>query len=173
MIKENVITGFITKENIFPYTLKFTVLLGISIAAPFFHFQAVTGTIVNATLIIAAVILGKKEAIAIGIFPSIISIITGLLIPAVIPLVPFIILGNIILILTFSFLKKNNYWKGIIWGSVSKFLFLYLAGFAVAKIFESSVLAKIAMSMFSWQQLLTALSGGIVAYAALRVIKKA
>ena len=172
MIKENVITRFITKENIFPYALKFTALLGISIAAPFFHFQAVTGTIVNATLIIAAVVLGKKEAIAIGIFPSIISIITGLLVPSAIPLVPFIIIGNVILILTFSFFKKNNYWKGIILGSVSKFLFLCVAGFIVSKIFESSVLVKISMTMFSWQQLLTALSGGIVAYVALRIIKK-
>lgn len=172
-INEKVLNGFMIKETLFAYVVKFTILLGLTVVAPFFHFQAVTGTMVNATLIIAAVILGKKEAIAIGIFPSIISIITGLLIPAVIPLVPFIILGNIILILTSGFFKKNNYWKGIIWGSVSKFIFLYLAGFAVAKIFESSVLAKIAMTMFSWQQLLTALSGGIVAYAALRVIKKA
>lgn len=172
MIKEKVLTRFIVKENFLLYILQFTILLGISVATPFFHFQAVTGTIVNATLIIAAVILGKKEAIAIGIFPSVISIITGLLIPAVVPLVPFIILGNIILILTFGFLKENNYWKGIIWGGVSKFLFLYLAGFIVAKIFESSVLAKIAMTMFSWQQLLTALSGGIVAYALLKIFRK-
>ena len=172
-INEKILNRFIIKKPLFAYAGKLTTLLGLAIAAPFFHFQAVTGTMVNATLIIAAVILGKREAIAIGIFPSIISIITGLLIPAVVPLVPFIILGNIILILTFGFFKKNNYWKGIIWGSVSKFLFLYLAGFIVIKIFESSVLAKIAMTMFSWQQLLTALSGGIVAYSVIRIFKKA
>jgi len=173
IIKENIIARFATKENFFPYALKFTTLLGIAVAAPFFHFQAVTGTIVNAILIITTVILGRKEAIMISIFPSIISIITGLLIPAILPLVPFIILSNIILIFTFDFLRKRNYWKGVIFGSILKFSFLYISGIVLIKIFEWNSLAKIIAMMFSWQQLLTALSGGIVAFAVLRVLKKA
>ena len=172
MIRENVLIKYITKEKFFLYALKFTLLLGISVAAPFLHFQALTGTIVNAVLIISAVILGRKEAFTIGIFPSLISIVTGLLAPAVSYLIPLIILSNIILIFSFDILRRNNYWKGIIWGSVLKFSFLYLSGIVLIKIFEWNAEARIIAMMFSWQQLLTALSGGIVAYATLRMLKK-
>lgn len=172
MIKENILTKIIVKTNFFPYALKFTAVLGISVAAPFFHFQAVTGTIVNAALIIAVVILGKKEAIAIGLFPSLISIVTGLLVPATVPLVPFIILSNMILILVFDILRDRGYWKGIVWGSILKFSFLYISGIILIKIFESDSLSRIIALMFSWQQLLTALTGGIVAYATLKILRK-
>lgn len=171
-IKEAVLERFIIKEGFLAYAGKFTILLGLAVVAPFLHFQAVTGTIVNATLIIAVVILGRKEAIMIGIFPSLISIITGLLVPAVVPLIPFIILSNIIFIFIFSFIRKESYWKGVIFGSIAKFLFLSISGIILVKIFEWNSLAKVIAMMFSWQQLLTALSGGIVAYAVLRVLKK-
>lgn len=160
------------KENVFSYALKFTILLGISIAAPFLHFQAITGTIVNAALIMAIVMLGRREAVTIGIFPSVISIVTGLLIPAAVPLIPFIIFSNIILIFMFSFFSRENYWKGIFAGSILKFVFLYFSGIILVRIFELSSLAKIINVMFSWQQLLTALSGGLVAYASLKIFKK-
>ncbi len=172
MIKENILARVMIKESFFAYAIKFTILLGLAVAAPFLHFQAITGTIVNATLIMAVVILGRKEAVMIGIFPSIISIIPGLLVPAVVPLIPFIILSNIILVFVFSFIGKESYWKGIIFGSVAKFAFLSIFGIVLVKIFEWNSLAKIIAMMFSWQQLLTALSGGVVAYATLKVLKK-
>lgn len=172
MIKENILKKIFVKTNFFPYALKFTVLLGISVAAPFLHFQAVTGTIVNAALIIAVIILGKKEAITIGLFPSLISVVTGFLVPAVVPLIPFIILSNMILILAFDILRKGGYWKGIFWGSILKFSFLYISGIILIKIFESDNLSRIITLMFNWQQLLTALTGGIVAYATLKILKK-
>jgi hypothetical protein len=172
MIKENIMAKIILKEGVFSYAMKFTLLFGISIAAPFLHFQALTGTIVNAVLFITVVILGRKEAIMIGIFPSLISITTGLLLPAVIPLIPFIVLGNAILIFIFSFIREENYWKGVVAGSLLKFGFLYLAGIVSAQLFFGKEFAKIALTMFSWQQLLTALSGGVVAYATLKILKK-
>lgn len=172
MIKERILKRLMIKENVFSYALKFTILLGISIAAPFLHFQAITGTIVNAALIMAVVMLGRREAVTIGIFPSVISIVTGLLIPAAVPLIPFIIFSNVILIFMFSFFSRENYWKGIFAGSILKFVFLYFSGIILVRIFELSSLAKIINVMFSWQQLLTALSGGLVAYASLKIFKK-
>jgi hypothetical protein len=138
-ISEKILTRPAVKENIFVYAAKFTVLLGLAIAAPFLNFQAVTGTIVNATLIVAVAILGKKEAIAIGIFPSLISIVAGLLVPAAVPLIPFIILSNVILIFVFDFLRKKNYWRGVIFGSILKFSFLYFSGVVLVRIFESNI----------------------------------
>lgn len=173
MIKENVLTSFIAKEKFFPYALKFTALLGVSVMAPFVGSQPITGTIVNAVLIVAAVILGKKEAITIGTFPSLMSVVTGLLIPAVVPLIPFIILSNIILILAFDIFRRKNYWKGVIYGSIAKFVSLSISGIILVKFFEWNSMSKIIAMMFSWQQLITAISGGIVAYGMLKILKKA
>lgn len=171
MYKDKVLKRFMIRENFFSYSLKFTILLGLVIAAPFFHFQAITGTVVNAVLILAVFILGRKEAVTIGIFPSLISVITGLLIPAIFPLVPFIILGNVILVFIVGVLKRESYWKGVIAGSIAKFLLLYISGIILVKIFELGNLTEIIGVMFGWQQLLTALSGGVVAYAALKILK--
>lgn len=172
MIKEKTISQFIFREKIFSYAFKLVLLLGVVSIAPFFNFQAVTGTIVNAILIIALIMLGRKEAIMIGIFPSIFSIVFGILSPVVLPLIPFIIVSNIVLILTLDILRKNSYWKGVIWGSILKFLLLYFSGIILVNFFELNDLAKIIAMMFSWQQLATAFSGGIVAYAVLRILKR-
>jgi hypothetical protein len=172
MIKEKILSRVMIKEDVFAYATKFTILLGLAVAAPFFHFQAVTGTIVNSVLIIAVMILGRKEAITIGIFPSLISIVAGLLNPAVISLVPFIILSNVILIFAVSLIGRENYWKGVVTGSISKFVFLSLAGIILVRVFEWNSMTKIIAMMFSWQQLFTALAGGIVAYATLKVLKR-
>jgi len=99
-------------------------------------------------------------------------VVTGLLVPAVVPLIPFIIFSNVILIFAVSFIGKENYWKGIVWGSFVKFAFLSISGIILVKVFEWNSMAKIIAMMFSWQQLLTVLSGGIVAYATLKVLKK-
>lgn len=173
MYEDKFLKKFMVKEKFFPYALKFTILLGLAIAAPFIHFQAVTGTMVNATLIITTIILGRKEAITIGIFPSLISVVIGLLVPAASLLIPFVIFGNVILVFAVSFIGRENYWKGIIFGSIAKFLFLYISAMVLTEIFEGDAFAGIAATMFSWQQLLTALSGGVVAYAALKILKKA
>ena len=172
MFKENILTRVVVKEKFFSYALKFTALLGISIVAPLIHSQAVTGTIVNAVLIITVVMLGRKEAITIGLFPSLISIVTGILIPAVIPLIPFIIFSNIIFIFAVSFIGEESYWKGIVWGSIAKFMFLSVSGIILVKVFEFDSMSKVIAMMFSWQQLLTALSGGIVAYGVLKILKR-
>ena len=172
MIKQKVLTRFLAKEKFFAYALKFAVLLGISVAAPLIHFQAVTGTIVNAVLIMAVVMLGRRDAMFLGIFPSVVSIVFGILPLAVSPLIPFIIISNIILVVAFSFIQRENYWKGVVSGSVLKFVFLFSSAMIIAKFFGGNYFSKIALSMFSWQQLLTALAGGVVAYGALRILKK-
>lgn len=172
MIREKVMVLAISKESASAYLMKFTALLGISVISPFLHFQAVTGTVVNAVLIITAVILGKREAVTIGIFPSLISIVAGFLSPVAIPLIPFIVIGNALMIFLFSFLYKESYWKGMISGSLLKFSFLYLSGVFLLDFFKGNNFDNIVSAMFSWQQLLTALSGGIVAYATLKILKK-
>jgi riboflavin transporter len=77
--------------------------------------------------------------------------------------VPFIIIGNIILVFVFDRFKKD-FWKGVILSSFSKFLFLYLSSFVISEILFPEKMARIATTMMGYPQLVTALLGGLIAY---------
>ena len=152
--------------------VQFIALLSAAIFAPAINIQAVTGTLVNATLFISAVLLGVPAAILIGIIPSAVSSATGLLSAAILPMIPFIIFSNAILILIFSALRKKSYWKGIVAASFVKFAFLSIVSSFVIGYFVSEKVASKLAVMMSYPQLLTALSGGVLAYVVLGAIGK-
>lgn len=153
--------------------VRFVALLAVAIFAPALGVQAVTGTLVNATLFIAAAWLGIGGAVLIGIIPSVVSSVTGLLPAALWAMVPFIILSNVLLIVSFSALGKKSYWQGMVAASVLKFALLSAVSSLLIGYFVSEkVAAKIAL-MMSWPQLFTALSGGILAAFVLGVLGKA
>lgn len=152
--------------------IRFSVLLSVAIFAPTFGVQALTGTIVNATLFISASLLGAGGAILIGIIPSSVSVVTGLLPSAIVAMVPFIVFSNVILVLLFTALKKKSYWKGVAIASFAKFGFLYVvSSFVIQSFVSEKVAANIAL-MMSWPQLFTAVSGGILAYFVLGAVKR-
>jgi len=143
---------------------QFSLILAVMYFAPFLQNQLLTGTIVNASLLVAVMLLGLRGAAVLAFMPSVISLFTGLLSPAMAPMVPFIIMSNIILITMFSMLKEKNYWMGAISGAILKFAFLSLtSSFVIGLFVKPEVAAKIAV-MMSWPQLVTALLGGIIAY---------
>lgn len=152
--------------------LRFIALLSVALLAPALGVQALTGTLVNATLFIAAVLLGVPGAILIGIIPSAVSAMTGLLPAAILPMVPFIILSNVLLIVTFSALRRKSYWTGVALASAIKFVFLSgVSSLVIGYFVPEKIADKIAL-MMSYPQLFTALSGGILAYFVLGIIKK-
>ncbi|TSD05139.1 MAG: [Fe] hydrogenase subunit HymD [Parcubacteria group bacterium Athens0714_12] len=115
--------------------------------------------------------MDKHNAILIGLIPSLIALSTGLLPPVLAPMIPFIMAGNTILILTFSYLKEKNFWLGVISASFLKFIFLFSASSIVINLLlKKEIAAKVAL-MMSWPQLLTALSGGLLAYLFLKFFK--
>jgi hypothetical protein len=152
--------------------LTFIVLLGIASAAPLIgHQQFITGPIVNATLLIATVLLGLRGGILIGLIPSTIALSVGLLPPVLAPMIPFIILGNAILVVTFGYLRDKNYWLALVSGSILKFAFLFgTSGMVINLLLDQKVASNVAM-MMSWPQLATALMGGLIAYGFLRGTK--
>lgn len=150
----------------------FVILLTLAIFAPLLQHQLITGAIVNAALFLATALLGVSSALIIALLPSVISLAVGLLPKILLPMIPFIVLGNGILIVVFALLKQKNYWLSVLSASLLKFLFLWSASSLIIKFFiAQKVAAKIAI-MFSWPQLITALSGGIAAYLVLRIIAK-
>jgi hypothetical protein len=152
--------------------IEFVLLLGIATAAPLTHSQFITGPIVNATLLIAVALLGMRDALLIGLIPSSIALAVGLLPPVLAPMIPFIIVGNAILVITFGYLRQRNYWLGLVSGSILKFAFLFGTSSIVISLLLNQNLASSVAVMVSWPQLVTALAGGVIAYGVLRGLKK-
>ena len=142
----------ITKTNSIALT-QFITLLLIVFLAPFIGNQFITGTIVNAVLILSFFLLGYKSALLLCFLPSAISLSLGFMPVAI--MLPFIIIGNVILVSAFKLIK--NYWIALFSGGIAKASLLFLTG----SIFVSN---PVVLSMMSWPQLLTAISGGLLAY---------
>ncbi len=167
----------------------FTTLLGISIVAPLFHFQSITGPIVNACLFIATALLGVQAGIMLCLLPSLVALSVGTLPTPIAPMVPFIMASNAIMVMTFayfvegteflrpskelgSFQSPFRFFTGIILASILKFLFLFSTSYIVIHLITQKTIAQKAAAMMSWPQLFTALLGGLLAFAFLRVYKR-
>jgi hypothetical protein len=169
------------REMVFQGT-KFALLLAAAIAAPLIGQQAITGTIVNAILFISVIYIGIRGAVLIALVPSIFSLATGLLPIVLWPMIPFIMVSNIILILTFNFLRKSaqggsaaggkNFLVSIFSAGVLKFAFLAGVSSILINLFLKKEIAHQAVLMMSWPQLATAMAGGILAYFASLIFAK-
>lgn len=119
--------------------------------------QFVTGPLVNAVLYISAYAVGWPGGIFIGAVTPWIALLTGILKPALAPAVPFIMLGNALLVVGFSLLNTFNSYVAVLCASVVKFLILY-----VSTRFLLQLNPAIA-SALQLPQLVTALIGGALA----------
>jgi hypothetical protein len=162
----------LNREKTLAWT-KFAIILGLSVLAPLFKIQMMTGPMVNALLFIATIMLGPYSAILIGLLPSAFSIAAGLLPSILSPMIPFIMVSNAILVLTFHYFQKKNYWLGVGAASIFKYAFLLITSQTLINlVMKGAPAAKAAALMMSWPQLVTALIGGMVAYLFLKFIKK-
>ena len=143
-------------------------LVGVASVAPLFHQQMITGPVVNATLFLAAMILGIKRGIFVGLIPSAIALSMGTLPPVLAPAVPYIMISNAILIAVFSLLRNKNYWLAVAVASLLKFVFLFSTSSIVISLLMKKELAGSVATMMSWPQLITALFGGFLAWVFLK-----
>ncbi len=141
----------------------FAVLFSGVLFAPLVGVQAITGPLVNAVLFLAVIFTGVQGAVVIAFFPSVVALVSGFLPAVIAPMIPFIITGNVILVLVFNRFQKS-FWSGIIFASFSKFLFLAFSSLVIFNLVANETLARQATVMMSWTQLLTALVGGLMAY---------
>ncbi len=149
--------------------------------------QPVTGPLVNLMLFLTIMVLNPVSAIALGCITPLVAVIRGQLPAILLPMVPFIIIGNALLVFAFSFTqralngvfhhpvsqtKSIPHWLGIIAGSTGKFLWLYVsAGLVLPLVFGKTLPANF-VAMMALPQWVTALIGGILAtlvYAMLSV----
>jgi len=136
------------------------------------RFQPITGSLINMFLVLAVFTIGFRGAILLGIMPSFFALASGLLPPFFIPMVPFIITGNIILIAVYHYLGRKNFGATIIAAGFAKFLFLFASASLLISFMPEGKQALPLISMMGWAQFLTAVSGGMLAYFILLFIKK-
>lgn len=130
--------------------------------------QWITGTLVNAILFLAAYQIPFGNAFLIAAVPSSIALSRGLLPLPMAMLIPYIILSNTFLVIVFKWLNKKPL-VGVLSASFIKFIFLY----SLTLILTSHVgLNAKMLAMFSYPQLITALTGGFVFLGLIKLFKK-
>jgi len=157
---------------------QFAGLASVAMFLPYLiHIQWITGPIVNAVLILTLLKFGFRNAITLAVVPSLMALSGGLLPIILAPVVPFIMISNMILILCVDWAynnfkdKKKGYWTGVIVGAGLKFLFLFLSVNIISGLLIKQELAIKVAQMMSWPQLYTALLGGVIAWGVWRRIK--
>ena len=153
----------------------FATLLGIAVVAPLLGLpQLITGTIVNADLLVAVVLVGPRAAVGIAVLPSLFAVVSGQLPSPLAPLVPVIVLGNVLLVGVFEGLRRRSWWLGVAVAAVAKFVWLFGATslLATATHLLAAPVVPVALVMMGWPQLTTALAGGVVAYAVLGPVRR-
>ncbi len=157
---------------------QFAGLASIAMFLPFIlHIQWITGPIVNAVLILTLLKFGLRNAVAIAMVPSLMALSGGLLPIVLAPVVPFIMIGNMILILCVDWAynnfkdKSKGYWFGVLLGAGLKFLFLFFSVNIISGLLIQQELSLKIAQMMSWPQLYTALLGGIIAWGVWKRLK--
>ncbi|MCB2293740.1 ECF transporter S component [Clostridium algoriphilum] len=140
--------------------------------------QIFVGPAVNAILILTAIICGGSYGILVGSLTPFLAYLTGQLASALGPFIPFIIIGNILFVLSFIIIsKRGNYGKylGIIIGAFIKYIFLSFSASKLIPIFNLNIPAKIVNKLILTMgipQLITALIGGCIALILIRILRK-
>lgn len=146
------------ENNKIKFITRTGILLAVALVVQMGGFpQPITGPLINTVLYLSALLVGGWSGIIIGICTPVIAFMRGILPAPLGPMIPFIALGNGVLVVVFSLLKGKNKILGIIAASLVKYLILFTA---VSYIID--VPDKIAKVM-SLPQLFTALSGGVIA----------
>ncbi|PIQ72515.1 hypothetical protein COY13_00400 [Candidatus Roizmanbacteria bacterium CG_4_10_14_0_2_um_filter_36_35] len=156
--------------------------------------QLLTGSLVNCFLFLTAVYSSKKIQTSVVVFPSIAALLNGLLFGKFTPFlayfIPFIWMGNFLLVRTFSvtlrqaqsdkdiMVSPTNHdhdsgqarmTKGIIISSFLKSLFLFIFAFIF---FKLSIVPQIFLTAMGVFQFITAILGGLIFLGINKIITK-
>lgn len=136
--------------------------------------QVVVGPLVNMVLFITVMMVSPLSAIFVGVLTPLVAFFVGIV--NIFPLVPMIAIGNCILVLAFSqseILLKNKVPSlvSVVVASLLKFVFLALAVRYLLPFFIPKV-PKVLITVLSFNQFLTALTGGALALVIVNILKK-
>jgi riboflavin transporter len=154
-------------------------LASVATFLPFLiHLQWITGPIVNALLILILFIVGIRSALLMCLIPSVMALAGGLLPAVLAPVVPFIMISNVIFILSIDYFYRsakkqfNGYWIGVVIGGALKYLFIWFNANLIIGLILKKDLAAAVVRLVSWPQFATALIGGLIAFVILKWLKR-
>lgn len=149
------------------FLVRTSLFLAITLAIQFLRLpQYLTGPLVNFMFILSTLLVTYWSGIFIGAVTPYIAFAVGILPAPLAPMIPFIMLGNMLYVLSFFWLRGIHEVLAIILASVVKFSLLALA---VRLIID--VPPPVAQAM-QFPQLITALGGGILAILLAKTIKQ-
>jgi len=157
--------------------LELCVLSFLSFAIPFFipGPQLLTGTLVNSFIIFAALRFKGKSILPVILLPSIAAFTRGILFgPFTIflaYLIPFIWIGNAILLfsLKYLYIKLNkNYFLSLLAGALLKSSFLFASAFVLYNTIQLPAVLLDAMGIL---QFITAILGGILIFIFTKIFR--
>lgn len=140
--------------------------------------QPITGPLVNLMLILTTLVLNPLAGVILGSVSPFVAVIRGQLPPILLPMVPFIMIGNALLVLIFGLgrklipfslhhdsspIKSIGNWLGLFLGATIKFLWLYLSASLVVPLILGKQLPAPFIAMMAIPQFVTAIIGGIFA----------
>lgn len=138
--------------------------------------QFVTGSVVNLILILSVMLGGLASGVTVAVLSPVFASLLGIG-PKLLPIIPFIMLGNLAIVLVWYFIagraKGGATVKNIIAaaaGAVVKFGVLYLGVVVIAPMLFA--VPEPMLVMFSYPQLITAAIGGAVAVVLLPLLSK-
>lgn len=158
---------------------QFLSLAAVATFLPFIiHIQWITGPIVNALLIIILFIVGLRAALIMALIPSVMALAGGLLPAILAPVVPFIMISNVIFILSVDYFYRSaknqftGFWVGVGVGGLLKYLFIWFNANLMINLVLQKGMGVAVARIVSWPQFATALAGGVIAWAILRWLKR-
>jgi len=158
------------------YTVRLAALTALTLAGELVGLpQILTGPFINTMLLLTALIVNPIGAVILGCITPGIALIRGQLPSVLAPVVPFIMIGNALLILIFTYLLKrirfqnNNYvvirhGLSLFFAAFVKFIWLALAAHLMLPIIIGLNIPDQFIAAMTFPQLFTAIVGGIFAF---------
>jgi len=149
--------------------------LGFMVPFAVGHPQLLVGVLVNAFIVRAALSLPSYKALPVVLTPSLGALARGMIFGPysvyLIYMVPFIWVGNCILLSAFKLnLRGNlNFLRTLFFGGLAKAVFLFSAAYVL---YSAGILPKLFLTAMGVVQLATAWFGGLLVYAELRIHKR-
>lgn len=150
-------------------------LLALALVMPLIGLpQPVTGVAVNTILYLATVVVGPLGGIIIGCFTPWVALLRGILPPPLLIAAPCIMLGNIMLVLCFHYLRKKNIILGAFLAALAKFFIFLLLGkfiFNTFLHFSPQLLLKVS-TILGLPQLFTSLLAAFLSIVLLSLLPR-
>lgn len=124
--------------------------------------QLITGSLVNAVLILAVMFSGLYGALLIGSITPWMAFMLGILPPALAPLIPVIMVANMTISAVFYVSQKIHPLAAAVLASIGKYLVFFVSINYLLQLFAINLPAKL-VAAFGLTQLATALIGSLCA----------